>query len=1403
MKKYNLTQVKTENKITYSSQNFPSSKPSNYAIAYSSKSPSANKTIMKYDKNYKNINSNQPRYTQYQRNSNVENNSAKKSPRNSVNTGKYKRFTEKRDINDKPFDDKSYQASQRNTNHTVYISEFTKVKNSIEQDKKFIQRPTYTLKHSTQRKMSENNDIRGNNKIINNINKNRYSNFNNTFEYKERKVTTHVSNQRYNKDNKNNGNEKKYKKEYTNKSYQGKKYPPKYFRNNPLIRSQNESQKFKKHPESYLKPVAQKICNIVIRGGNANNSKISKKMNDFSRNDSSEISFKNKKYNDGNSSQFKNYRNNKEVEEKLLGLNNYKIKNLKNKNIEYEEENEYELNSYYNNDEEEIELDDYNMTTIPQMQIQRAQSIEQQRIKNTSQINQKKNRLIIEKLKNSNFQLKNTETRPLIQMQKAQSFEQPRDFEYKPKNKKKKFEMSSMRDCDVELIGKNNSSDEENENLRYDSPKKKEYKNSKKQINNDSSIPKPYNKITKNKNNSTNNTSNNNYNDKNKKNDNKNQTSSSSQNINIINNRNHYVLSSKGDSYQKKEQENTSYNSNTYKNYKSSTNPVSTSNSNIKVSQKLIPKQDPVSSNKNYISSIPSSSKASISVINAKDNKNESSVSNRNHIKLSSNNERSYSTQKYSNYVKTEPTITQRSKNIIIDSPRKRTDISKDKDDKNNNRTYIINVSNSKRSPEKENKNDKFRAKSIDRVVQNNSRRNNNINIISQNKNISDNKDKDKNKNETTIKTYNNVSRTQINVSTNNINNNNNSVIQRKNSSNSSFIMNNKEKKDTKEIDTSNKYKSHTITIIPKSDKNDSKANERVYISKQVQKQENDKKVENANQNVGITFISNVTMSKYSKVTKNENKDKDKDKDKDNRDNKSDTSKDTNYKSIQSESRKNAYKPYISSYLKSNLNTNSSSNNIDTKKDISYDSKSKFTVNNNNNNSNTIYISSYVSKKKDDKKDEKKDIKTGEIKHNTNIYYSSNTSATKNNKQDANDTKAIPNNNKVYISSNVTKKDKDKEEIKKDIPVNSRVYISSRISTNKDDKKPETSNIKNTVYNSTNTNTNKIIESKYSTNNSNITHSTDIKYIKDDKKESKNENSTNYSRTYISNNSNTKKDKDKKTEISSNAKVYTSSYTSTLKKDKDKDKDKDKEVDKEKGNNINNINEEKKSDNKHNIEAKISTNTDTNVETSIPKVEDEDNKISDNIIGTKISSTEIETKGAENKNELSSNNNNNIYDIHLKENNDLATNIVSKVEDKEDKKDSIYAQDYKKISFSTTDKKLENKIKELEAILDNKLEMLNNGTSNLTSLNNDNKAETKKDEDKPIDEENIYEKYSIMNKPELSDITKQYLSSYTSGPRPELSDFSKAYMTGLTTSGNARPELSNLTMEYLMKNTSD
>ena len=112
-----------------------------------------------------------------------------------------------------------------------------------------------------------------------------------------------------------------------------------------------------------------------------------------------------------------------------------------------------------------------------------------------------------------------------------------------------------------------------------------------------------------------------------------------------------------------------------------------------------------------------------------------------------------------------------------------------------------------------------------------------------------------------------------------------------------------------------------------------------------------------------------------------------------------------------------------------------------------------------------------------------------------------------------------------------------------------------------------------------------------------------------------------------------------------------------------------------------------------------------------------------------------------------------------------------------------------------SDQKLEKKIKDLETKLDN----LNKGTSNI-----ENSESQKKEED-------IYDKYSFLNKPELSDITKAYLSAYLdddSQPKAELSDFSKAYMTGLTDYNNnnaheekiERPALSGLTMEFLKDN---
>ena len=62
-----------------------------------------------------------------------------------------------------------------------------------------------------------------------------------------------------------------------------------------------------------------------------------------------------------------------------------------------------------------------------------------------------------------------------------------------------------------------------------------------------------------------------------------------------------------------------------------------------------------------------------------------------------------------------------------------------------------------------------------------------------------------------------------------------------------------------------------------------------------------------------------------------------------------------------------------------------------------------------------------------------------------------------------------------------------------------------------------------------------------------------------------------------------------------------------------------------------------------------------------------------------------------------------------------------------------------------------------------------------------------------------------MNKPGLSEISKEYLSSYLEDlePKNTLSDFSRAYMIELNnydTLSNERPNLSRLTKEFLKEN---
>ena len=110
-----------------------------------------------------------------------------------------------------------------------------------------------------------------------------------------------------------------------------------------------------------------------------------------------------------------------------------------------------------------------------------------------------------------------------------------------------------------------------------------------------------------------------------------------------------------------------------------------------------------------------------------------------------------------------------------------------------------------------------------------------------------------------------------------------------------------------------------------------------------------------------------------------------------------------------------------------------------------------------------------------------------------------------------------------------------------------------------------------------------------------------------------------------------------------------------------------------------------------------------------------------------------------------------------------------------------------------------------ETKIENKYDFLNFNTPSFLNTNfslNYNLNLNTTEEEKPK-EQSIFEKYSFLNNPELSDYTKSILSSYASGPRPELSDYTKAYLNSVTTStSSVRPELSNLTKEYLSSHIS-
>ena len=307
--KYSQKGVKTENRSTYTSQVFPRNNKGKYHVSYESKSPNVFYSKTKHEKEDSTNNSTMSSYTSKPRNSNVEQNASKKPP---ININQYKRHTEKRENYQRSTQDTSYQTLP--TNHSIFFSDFSKIKrnsNNIESSKQYTQKPSNTLKRPVESKLNKNLNIHEthyssssniNNRRINaytysnDINKHRYNysnsnsnNINNNTDYniyksrynsnsnininnyKERKTVTHTGNLNYDNDKKN--NTIFTKKEYNNKSYQGNNYnyPPKYYRNNTSNVSKNENQNNKvqnveKKEDKYFHPVAQKICNIIIKG---------------------------------------------------------------------------------------------------------------------------------------------------------------------------------------------------------------------------------------------------------------------------------------------------------------------------------------------------------------------------------------------------------------------------------------------------------------------------------------------------------------------------------------------------------------------------------------------------------------------------------------------------------------------------------------------------------------------------------------------------------------------------------------------------------------------------------------------------------------------------------------------------------------------------------------------------------------------------------------------------------------------------------------------------------------------------------------------------------------------------------------------------------------------------------
>ena len=200
-----------------------------------------------------------------------------------------------------------------------FLNEFNDVKNSIEQDKKFVKRAVNTFTNKNQKEVGDKYYIIDNNHKVN-INKPL---------------------------NKNDGKILSYK-QYNHQSYQGEKYSKKFY--NSFIQNNDYNYDMKlENNENQSKPVAQKICNIIIKGESREKTKKFK---------SSKKKHKIPNFIKNNIDIEENISQNSAIPDKNINFNINPTKNKLSSSVNYNEDEDYD------NEENEIEEIEENEESI-------------------------------------------------------------------------------------------------------------------------------------------------------------------------------------------------------------------------------------------------------------------------------------------------------------------------------------------------------------------------------------------------------------------------------------------------------------------------------------------------------------------------------------------------------------------------------------------------------------------------------------------------------------------------------------------------------------------------------------------------------------------------------------------------------------------------------------------------------------------------------------------------------------------------------------------------------------------------------------------------------------------------------------------------------------------------------